>query len=51
LSLFIAVQSYEYGEAFPSLETLDKLADFFNVSLDFLAGREPPKEDAGKINY
>lgn len=32
-------QSYEYGEALPSIETLDKLADYFDVSLDYLVGR------------
>jgi transcriptional regulator with XRE-family HTH domain len=44
LSLFITVLLFR-GEAFPSLETLDKLADFFNVSLDYLVGREFPKEE------
>ena len=32
-------QRYEYGEREPSLSTLIKLADYFNVSLDYLAGR------------
>lgn len=37
-------QSYEYGEALPSVETLDKLADYFDVSLDYLVGRsDDPK--------
>lgn len=27
-------QLYEYGEAMPSLETLDKLADHSDISLD-----------------
>ncbi len=37
-------QSYEYGEALPSIETLDKLADYFDVSLDYLVGRsDDPK--------
>ena len=30
---------YERGEAEPSLSTLVKLADYFNVSLDYLTGR------------
>ncbi|GHV48365.1 hypothetical protein FACS189499_07620 [Clostridia bacterium] len=30
---------YECGEGFPSFEVLCKLADYFNVSLDYLVGR------------
>ncbi len=33
------VQKFEYGTAKPKFETLIKLADFFNVSLDYLACR------------
>jgi transcriptional regulator with XRE-family HTH domain len=36
---------YEIGQRTPPLETLIALADFFNVSLDYLVGREFPKED------
>ena len=32
-------QHYEYMEREPSIEQLTKLADFFNVSVDFLIGR------------
>ena len=32
-------QRYEYGEREPQLSTLIKLADFYAVSLDYLAGR------------
>lgn len=32
-------QSYEYGEAEPSNETLVKLADYFDVTTDYLLGR------------
>lgn len=35
-----AYLTYEYGEREPRLETLQKLADFYNVSLDYLVGRE-----------
>lgn len=31
---------YEKGDAQPSLESLVKLADIFDVSIDFLLGRE-----------
>lgn len=33
-------QSYEYGVAEPDIETLIKLADYFDVSLDYLCGRQ-----------
>ena len=32
-------QRYEYGEIEPKLSVLIKLADFYGVSLDYLAGR------------
>ncbi len=32
-------QRYETGEREPPISTLIKLADFFNVSLDYLTGR------------
>ena len=33
-------QHYENERAEPSIETLCKLADFYNVTLDYLVGRE-----------
>ena len=32
--------NYEIGKTEPKIETLCKLADYFNVSLDYLVGRE-----------
>lgn len=32
-------QRYEYGEREPQLSTLIRIADFYGVSLDYLAGR------------
>jgi transcriptional regulator with XRE-family HTH domain len=34
------ISRYETGEREPNLESLCMLADFFNVSLDYLLGRE-----------
>ena len=35
-----AYQMYEYGKREPNHETTIKLADFFEVSLDYLVGRD-----------
>lgn len=40
-----AYQKYEYGKREPNMETFIALADFFNVSLDYLVGRKFPKEE------
>lgn len=40
----LGYQRYEYGERTPPLPTLIALADFFDVSLDYLVGRsDDPK--------
>ena len=36
-------QRYEYGEQEPTLKILVSLADFFDVSLDYLVGRTDTK--------
>lgn len=42
--VFRSYRRYECGESEPTLSTLVKLADYFGVSLDYLAGRtEDPK--------
>lgn len=33
-------QNYESGETEPNIDNLIKLADYFNVSLDYLVGRD-----------
>ena len=35
----VSLQRFEYGTLKPKLETVIRLADFFNVSLDYLVGR------------
>ena len=35
----VSVQRFEYGTSRPSLENLIALAEFYNVSLDYLVGR------------
>ncbi|NBI28588.1 helix-turn-helix domain-containing protein [Chengkuizengella marina] len=35
----VQISRYESGERKPSSETLEKIADFFNVSTDYLLGR------------
>ena len=40
----IGYQRYEYGEREPAFKNLLALADFFNVSLDYLVGRSDDPE-------
>ena len=37
-------QQYEYAEAYPTVPGLLFLADYFNVSLDYLMGRTDKRE-------
>lgn len=45
-----AYQKYEYGEREPNMATFIALADYFDVSLDYLVGRsdEPSFHRRGK---
>jgi Predicted transcriptional regulators len=43
-----AVSKWEHGEALPSIEVLQQLADFYNVSLDYLTHEITPES---KKNY
>lgn len=40
----VSMQRFEYGTSKPKLENLIALADYFNVSLDYLVGRSDIKE-------
>lgn len=37
-------QNYEYGKQTPDFKTLELIADYFNVSVDFLMGRTNRRE-------
>ena len=37
-------QGYEYGESYPDVAKLVAIADFFDVSLDYLMGRSEVRE-------
>ena len=40
----VSLQRFEYGTVRPSIDSLVALADYFNVSLDYLVGRsDDPK--------
>lgn len=43
------VTQYESGQRKPDNETLEKIADFFSVSIDYLLGRTNEKSSADKI--
>lgn len=40
-----AYLTYEYGEREPKLDTLQKLADFYGVTTDYLLGRETKEQE------
>ena len=45
------IRSYESGSSEPNFEYLNKLADYFNVSVDYLLGRVNYTQDIdGRIN-
>ena len=37
-------QGYEYGESYPEVAKLIAIADFFDVSVDYLLGRSDVRE-------
>lgn len=44
-----AYQSYERGTSEPGCKALSKLADFYNVTTDYLLGREPAPNPFGDL--
>jgi transcriptional regulator with XRE-family HTH domain len=47
----IAKGNYETGVHNPEIETLIKLADYFNVSVDYMLGRIKFKEGLDALNH
>ena len=45
-----SINKYENHNVEPDIETLIKIADFFDVSVDYLVGRNDIKEVAGELN-
>lgn len=45
------LSQYERGIREPSIQVLIKLADFFNVSVDYLVGREPKSKTIKSYHY
>jgi transcriptional regulator with XRE-family HTH domain len=43
------ISSYENGNSKPDIETLEKMAKFFDVSIDYLVGRSDVRDPAEKI--
>lgn len=39
-----AISGYENGNRFPDQDTLESIADFFNVTIDYLLGRTNKRE-------
>lgn len=45
----VSISGYETGSRSPDRETLVALADFFNVTADFLLGREEVEKDSKSL--
>lgn len=42
--------SYEAEEREPNIETINRIADYYNVSVDYLFGREPQPNPLAMLN-
>lgn len=40
-----SISNWENGNIMPSVEMVEKAADYFMVSVDYLLGRDEPRED------
>ncbi|QTL96777.1 helix-turn-helix domain-containing protein [Iocasia frigidifontis] len=43
------IAMYEIGERKPDIDTLQKIADYFNISVDYLLGRTNERAPADKL--
>lgn len=46
-----AISMYENGNRLPELETFEKIADYFNVDMDYLKGRSGIERDSESVYY
>lgn len=44
-----SISMYENGNRIPELETFEKLADYFNVDMDYLKGKTSIRRNEGEI--
>ncbi|WYP24789.1 helix-turn-helix transcriptional regulator [Alkalihalobacillus sp. FSL W8-0930] len=47
----VSISGYERGERTPDVDTLNKLADFFGVTTDYLLGRVEEPDDIMNVAY
>ncbi|MDO4756480.1 MAG: helix-turn-helix transcriptional regulator, partial [Parabacteroides sp.] len=47
---YTAVANYESGRNEPSIDDLIKIAEYFEVSMDYLVGRELPEAENSGLN-
>lgn len=45
------ISAWERGVNFPKADMIRKIADFFNVSVDYLMGNPEPREDSSNKQY
>lgn len=45
-----AYQNYEYGQREPNIEMINKIADFYGVTTDYLLGREEQPNPLATLN-
>ena len=45
-----AYLTYEFGEREPKISVIEKLADFYGVTTDYLLGREPAPDPFADLN-
>lgn len=46
-----SINKYENHKVEPDIDTIVKIADYFDVSVDYLIGRTDVKHSAEKLNY